>query len=204
MKKYFIFFVFLSCNYFMKAQHVEWTSEAIDVLYFGYNNVLPLKFIDIDEEKVELSVTYGKISKSDNGSYIWYADGSSNLGSIVQLIIIYDGKELAKFERPFKRIPNPTAVLLPHQLATPKTMTGIRGVFPGAKIKISIRVIGYQINIIDRGETFILKNKGGSLTDSNMAMLKSVSRKAEVLITKIRFKCPGDTVGRLVNEIQLQ
>ncbi|MCH2022875.1 MAG: hypothetical protein MK207_10400 [Saprospiraceae bacterium] len=202
MGRFLIILLTFSLAFSINAQSVIWDSDDTDVLYDGINNVLPLKFIDVDTKNIVLSVSYGSIKQNEKGNYLWTAKNVAPRKE--KLSVNYKGKIIAEFEKMFKRLPNPIPVLLPHQLATPKTMTGIRGILEGVNIKIPIRVMGYNININDRGDSFILKNNGAALTNTNKAMLKKVSGKAEVVITHIKFKCPGDTAGRLVKNIKLQ
>jgi len=202
MKHLIILASVLVFNLSSNAQSVEWTNDLVDIMYGGYDNVLPLKFVDVDANKVKLDVTGGSVSQNSNGHYIW--NSTNSVGKKETLTIKTDGKVIGEFSLKFVRFPDPTITLLPNANTSVKNFRGIRGLFNGVKVNVPITVQSYEIQISIGDDVSVLKNKGGVLLEENRKQLRYIPAKAEVLITKVYARCPGDKAARRLGNIQLQ
>ena len=54
MGRFLIILLTFSLAFSINAQSVIWDSDDTDVLYDGINNVLPLKFIDVDIKNIDV------------------------------------------------------------------------------------------------------------------------------------------------------
>lgn len=201
MKNLILLIVFLVTNGIVQAQVVEWNDKDIDCMYHGYNNVVPLKFVDIAAEKVDLSVSGGELIQNDKGAYVWKS--TTSVGTVETLTAKANGKVIGTFDLKFVRLPDPAIQTMPKN-ASVKNLVGLQCTLPGVKVKVPSYVQSYEIQIINGDDVTILKNKGSVLTPNNRKALKYASSKTQVNLTKVYVRCPGDKAGRRLGDVALQ
>lgn len=202
MKNLMLLVISFGFNLTINAQTVEWTNNLVDCMYTGLDNVLPLKFVDVELDKLELSVSAGEIKKNEAGQYTWKSLTST--GTEQTLFIKAGGKLIGEYKMKFVRIPDPVVGLLPDSNATVKTMTGIKGILPGTKLNIPVTVQSYDIKITVGNDITTFQVKGSSLSKNQRTDLKNVKSDAQVLITNVIVRCPGDKAGRRIGDLRLQ
>lgn len=184
------------------AQSVEWTNPALDVLYIGVENVLPLKVVGVAPAEVGLFVSNGYLKQDRGGHYLW---SSNSVGKEEELIAILGDKVIARFKRKFVHVPSPKAQQVPLN-ATVKNLEAVTCVLPNFKLEVSTEISRYtiQITLKNGGNIISLENKGSQLTAANHRELQYVGEEDQVLITQIYGRLPGDQANRRLNDIKLQ
>ncbi len=194
MKKLLIFtFIGIINSALTFAQSVEWGSDLVDCMYAGYNNVLPLKFVDVEEADVKVEVSNGDLSKNTNGKYVWTGVLAGNFETVT---CMYNNKVIGEFRMKFVRFPDPVVQVSPNN-ASPKTIKAVNCVAPpNVKSKLSAHTQSFDIRISIGDEIRLLHNKGSNLTAENKKALKYLQNTAQVEIINVKARCPGDKAAR--------
>lgn len=200
MKTLFALALILLFAVVSNGQSVVWTSDLVDVLYAGYNNTLPLKFVDVEAKDVKLSVTDGALTQNDKERFVWT---SSRGGHTETLTATYDGKTIGTFTMKFVRFPDPVVTTMTTNSAI-KNFKGLKCIMPGVRLNIPTSIQSYEIHILNNGDLTVLKNRGGALTAQNKKQMRYINANAQVTAKRIIGRCPGDKAGRRLNDVQLQ
>jgi len=195
-----LFLLTLLCSQISSGQSVEWISPLVDCMYKGYDNVLPLKFIDVKQEDVLVEVSAGTLNTDENGRYIWK---DAPIGGPHTISCTYKGETIGQFKLPFKRFPDPVITSVP-KAATLNNISGIKASLPGVNIKIPIYVGDFEVHVTVNDELSVYPQKGTQFNAQLKNILKRLDSSASVRIENLRIKCPGDVATRNVGGIVLQ
>lgn len=177
--------------------------EKMNVFYVGVDNPVKISVPGISGDKIDPSITNGKIRKVSDGSYIVNVVRPGN--SLVAVTAIIDGqkKNMGTVDFRVKPLPDPVVKVANKQGGKIEknvlsAQAGVFAVMENFDFELEFKIIEFNVSTTDKGGYTIEKAaKGNKFTPEQTKMFNDLRRGQRVNIEEVKAVGPDGSVRNL-------
>lgn len=195
------------------------SATLMNMLYAGYQNPISVSVPGVPNNKINLSMTNGTLTKKDGGNYVTVP---SKVGEDVTFTVTAENEgrqqEMGKFTFHVRKLPDPTGYLEYTDAAGNKTRFkggriskqallssgGIGAAIDDGLLDIAFRVIGFETLFLDNmGNVVPEVSSSASFTPQQMTKIRSLTRGKLFNISRIRVVGPDGIERTLTSPVEV-
>ncbi|OFX19219.1 MAG: hypothetical protein A2041_10875 [Bacteroidetes bacterium GWA2_31_9b] len=177
----------------------------MNVFYVGVDNPVSISIAGIAGDKIEPSITNGKIIKKGDGEFIVNVNRPGN--SLITVVANIDGtrKSMGVASFRVKALPDPVVKVAGKQGGKIEknvlnAQAGVFAVMDNFDFELEFKIIDFSVSTTDKGGYYIVqKATGNKFTPAQFNMLKEIKRGQRVNIEDVKAVGPDGSVRNLAS-----
>ncbi|HAN17884.1 MAG TPA: gliding motility protein GldM [Bacteroidales bacterium] len=192
-------------NYTVAKPNLVVSPTKMNVFYVGVDNPVSISIAGIAGDKIEPSITNGKIQKQGDGDYIVNVNRPGN--SLITVVANIDGtrKSMGTASFRVKALPDPVVKVAGKQGGKIEknvlnAQAGVFAVMDNFDFELEFKIIEFSVSTTDKGGYYIVqKATGNKFTSGQFNLLKDVQRGRRVNIEDVKAVGPDGSVRPLAS-----